>query len=174
MANIDAPRGFWPVRHLTGGSPFSITRYKVTASATIYRGDPLKIVNGGTVEVAAAGDEEIVLGVAANYVVAASSGDFFVEVYDDPNIVFGIQDDASATLTIANVFQAGNFATYATGNTTTLISVMELNASDVGAKDAQLKILGLIDEPNNTAGDHADWEVMFNEHFYFGTRPAGV
>ena len=173
MANIDAPIGFWPIRHLTGGE-IRTNRHKVTASATIYRGDPLKIVTGGTVEVAAADDAEIVVGVAAGFVEAAASGDFFVEVYDDPNIIFGVQDDASATLTLASVYEAGNFITYAAGNTTTKNSIMELSATDVGAKDAQLKIIGLIDEPDNTAGDNAKWEVIFNEHFYFGTRPAGV
>jgi len=174
MANIDAPIGFWPLRHLTGGNPFSTTRHKVTPSATIYRGDPVKVVSTGTVEVIAAADATIAIGIAAGYVVAASSGDFFVDVYDDANIVFGVQDDASATLTADNIFNCGDMITYAAGNTTTKNSIMELSATDVGAKAAMFKILGLIDEPDNTWGDNAKVEVIFNEHFYHGSRPNGV
>ncbi len=38
MANIDAPIGFWPVRHLTGGQ-IRANKYIVTTGATIYQGD---------------------------------------------------------------------------------------------------------------------------------------
>jgi hypothetical protein len=172
MANVDKPRGLWPIRHLTGGE-IRTTEYTVTTSATIYRGDPVKVVAGGTVEVSAAADATIVIGVAAEYIGSAAAGST-IPVYDDPNIVFGVQCDSGTAPAATDVFACADPVTYLAGDTTTLISNIELDASDIGAKAAALKILGLIDEPYNTWGEHANVEVIFNEHFLFGSRPNGV
>ncbi len=172
MPNIDAPRGFWPIRHASGGE-IRTTRYKVTASATIYRGDPLKAVAGGTVEVCASSDDQTVLiGISSEYIVAAASGDYWCEVYDDPQIVFGVQVTTGQTPTAADVFAGSDIVTYATGSDTYFISIMELAAFGTGAK--QFKCIGLIDDPDNTWAEHANVEVIFNEHLLLGARPDGI
>lgn len=163
MANVDNPRGFWPVSHLTGGE-IRTRSYTCTTSAVIYRGDPLKVVAGGTVEVAAANDGEIVIGVAAEYVNTASAGQK-IQVYDDPFIIFGVQSDSGTATTSADVFAQANFITYAAGSSTTGQSIMELDASDI-TTGGQLKIVGLVDSPDNAWGEHSDLLVVFNEHFY--------
>ncbi len=162
MANTDAPMGFWPIRHLCGGE-IRLSEHICTTSAAIFKGDPLKVVAGGTVEVAAADDGLIVIGVAAEYVASAAAGDT-VKVWDDPNIVFGVQADSGTSPAATDVYNTANFITYAAGSTTTGLSIMELDASDIGT-GAQLKILGKIPDPDNVWGEHVNLEVVFNEHF---------
>ena len=54
MANSDTPRGFWPIRHLTGGtirqSEYTIATGYATA---LFKGDIVKLVAGGGIEAAA-------------------------------------------------------------------------------------------------------------------------
>jgi hypothetical protein len=170
MANLDQPKGFWPIRHLLGGE-IRTNSYIVTTSAAIYKGDVLKAVAGGTVEVEAADDGAIAMGVAAEYIPAATSATAgtTIQVYDDPWIVFGVQSVTGATPAATEVFATADPTTYAAGSSTTGLSIMELAA----AGQAQFKILGLVDEPNNAWGEHADLEVIFNEHLYKGAV-AGV
>jgi enhancing lycopene biosynthesis protein 2 len=163
MANTDTPRGFWPIRHLTGGQ-IRTERRVLTASATVYKGDVVKVVAAGSVEAAAANDGIIVGGVAAEYKVAGASGTTWVNVYVDPEIVFGVQADSGTALTIAAVNATANHVAGA-GSATTKMSGHELDSSDVGT-GAQLKIHGLIPREDNTWAEHADLEVTFNEHLY--------
>ena len=164
MANIDAPIGFWPVRHLTGGE-IRANVYTVTHDAVCYQGEILKVVAGGTVEPAAADAGIIALGVAAEYKDGATAGTKIL-VYDDPNIVFGVQSDSDATGIVAiDVFASSDHVKTHTGNTTTLLSGDELVATPAGA---QFIILGLCNtrDANNTWGPNADVEVIFGEHLF--------
>lgn len=167
MANIDAPIGFFPTRHLTGGE-IRVAEYVLTTGATVYKNDLVKVVAAGTVEAGAADVGVIALGVAAEYKAdTASAGGILVKVYDDPYIVFGVQmDDVGTASTSADVFQTANHVA-GSGSTTTFLSGHELDMSDIGT-GAQFKILGLCNtrDANNTWGANADVEVMFNEHLY--------
>jgi hypothetical protein len=151
---------------MTGGE-IRTRSYIVTDSAAIYKGDPLKVVTGGTVEVAAADDGTIIIGVAAEWITAAKSATSgtLVQVWDDPYIIFGVQADTGTTVAATCVFSKANLITYAAGNTTTGISSVELDASDIDT-GSQLKILGKIEDPNNAWGEHVDLAVVFNEHFW--------
>jgi hypothetical protein len=163
MANVDNARGFWPVEHLTGGDITRCREYPMTASATVYQGDLLKIVAGGTVEAAAADIGTTCIGVAAEYKVAsATANDVKVLVYDDPYMVFGVQADAAVAYT-----DVGNTANHVagTGSSTTLLSGHELDASDIDT-GAQLKILGKIEAEDNTYAANVDLKVLINEHHY--------
>ena len=166
MANVDNPRGFWPVRHLCGGE-IRANEYTVTTGSTVYRGDLLKVVDAGTVEASAANDGVIVLGVAAEYATdSASSGGVKVLVYDDPYIVFGVQADTGTSVAATGVFETANHVA-GSGSTTTLISGHEIDSSEIsGSSGAQLKVIGKINEPNNDWGEHVDLEVLINEHLY--------
>ncbi len=127
----------------------------------------------GTVEVAAAGsDETVIIGVAANYVVAPASGITSVEVWDDPQIVFGCQVTSGETPVVGDVFGGSDIVTYLAGNTSTFVSKLELDTIGTGAK--QVKILGLIDDPANTWAEHANVECILNEHLLLGARPATI
>lgn len=163
MANVDNPKGFWPVGHLTGGE-IRTNSYLITASQTIYKGDLLKVVAGGTVQASAADDGVIVVGVAAEYKVGNSSGTTSIQVYDDPYIIFGVQADTGTAPAAEDVFETANHVA-GSGSTTTKLSGHELDASDIGT-GAQLKIIGIIDEPNNSWAEHVDLKVIINEHLY--------
>lgn len=170
MANLDNAKGFWPIGHLTGGV-IRTNEYLITASQTIYQGSLLKVVDGGTVEDAAADAGVIVIGVAAEYKVGNSSGTTPIAVYDDPYIIYGVQADTGTAPTAADVFETANHVV-GSGSTTTKLSGNELDSSDI-ATGAQLKILGKIDEPNNAWGEHVDLRVIINEHL-FKAAVAGV
>lgn len=163
MANVDNPKGLFPVGHLTGGE-IRTNSYPMTASTTIYRGDILKVVAAGTVQPSAADDGLIVVGVAAEYKVSAATGTSNIQVYDDPYIIFGVQADTGTAVAATAVFATANHVAGA-GSATTKLSGHELDSSDIGT-GAQLKIIGKIEEPNNDWAEHVDLKVIFNEHLY--------
>ncbi len=157
MANRDAPRGAAPVRHLTGGE-IRTNPYKVDSSnATAIRiGDFVKLEADGHIAVAAAGDR--LLGVSNGYV-AALTEDTDFPIYDDPNIIFVIQ--ANGSLAEANI---GDLADILATAGSDIQSAHELDSSGVGTSDAQLKILGKQDRPDNDWGTNVDVEVQIYEH----------
>jgi hypothetical protein len=173
MSNIDNPRGLWPLRHLTGGE-IRTNSYILTTSTAVYNGDLVKVVAGGTVEPGAATSGAIIIGVSAEYVAAANAtAGTKIQVYDDPNIVFGIQADTGTAVAATDIFASADHVATA-GSATTGRSAMELDSSDLATTaQAQLKVLGLVDTPDNAWGEHADLEVVLNEH-YFKSSAVGV
>lgn len=172
MANVDNPRGLWPIGHLTGGEIRS-REYIVTTGATIWKGDPVQIVAAGTVQVIAATDDVKCIGIAASYVSdAASAGGKVIQIYDDPSIIFGVQATTGQTPAATEIGASADMITYATGSTTTYLSIMELAA--ISAQTAMFLVLGKIDSPDNAWGEHVDLAVIFNEHRYKGAGAAGI
>lgn len=165
MANVDNPRGFWPIRQRGGGNDIPMNEYILTTGATVYKGDVLKAVAGGTVEAAAANDGIIVVGIAAEYVSdSASAGGIKVLVWDDPNTIFGVQCDSGTAAAATDVFTMANHVA-GSGSTTTYLSGHELDSSQLAAQGGnQFKVLGLINREGNAWGEHAEVEVVFNEH----------
>ena len=175
MANADAPRGFWPLRHLSGGSMARTSPYTIasTYGTNIFRGDVVKLVAGGGIELAAAGDRFI--GVFDGVQYTASDGSMkyakywpasttataiTAYVYDDPNILFGVQ---SAGSTVAA--DVGNIGAHVagTGSTTTGISAHELNGT-TSTSDAGWRVLGKIESPDNAYGTNVNLIVQAYEH----------
>lgn len=162
MANEDNARGFWPTRHLAGGE-IRTEELVLTTGATAYQGDLLKVVAAGTVEPSGADDGIIVIGVAAEYVSdSGSAGGKKIKVYADPYIAFGVQADSGTSPTSADVFATANHVA-GSGSATTKMSGHELDASDIGT-GGQLEIIGIIDRPDNSWGEHVDLEVRIAEH----------
>jgi len=96
--------------------------------------------------------------VTTKYLPASTAG--IIEVcLATPGALFICQDDASATLTAADVGITFDHVA-GTGDTTTSVSRHEMNATAGGL---QLRLLGLVDEPNNAWGVNADIIVVFNE-----------
>ena len=178
MANLDAPSGAKPLRHNSGGT-IRTKEYKIASgsSTNIFTGDFVKLLSTGYIDVAAAGNR--LLGVFAGVRYTASDGtptfakywpastatlgsaDAIAYVYDDPNIVFAIQGDGADAFT-----QIGNLADIVAtaGSTVTGQSKMELDTSDIGTGTANLRILGLVDDPKNSWGANAEQEVLIYEH----------
>lgn len=169
MANVDNPRGLWPIRHLCGGEIRTNT-YIATSGEVFYVGDVVKAVAAGTVSQAHDTDGVACLGVSAEYIASAATGQT-IQVYDDPYIVFGIQCDSGTAAAATDVFSTADIessgSTQATGNASSGLSYTELDSSDLaGASQSLLKVIGLVNSPGNAWGEHADVEVIFNEHLY--------
>jgi len=164
MANKDRPRGLWPLYHLHGGVIRTNT-YTVTTGQTIYKGDPVIAVAGGTVSIASDDSGILCIGVAATRSTASSAAGETIEVWDDPGIAFGIQSVTGQTPAATEVFAAAN-------PDVTAPSVGDVSATELLAASAQaatFKILGLVQDVDNAWGEHADLVVMFNEHFFGGS-----
>lgn len=182
MANVNAPKGFVPLRHLLGGVIRANTHTIASAYGTrVGRGDPVKMHSDGTIVRAAAG--EVLLGICKGFKYVDSLGnqvftDVWVAgtvateieayVYDDPFIVFAVQVDG--TLSAGDIGACADIVV-ANYDLTTKTSQCELSAS-VGSGTAQCKIIGLGKEPNNAWGANVDVEVLLNEHFF--KQEAGI
>lgn len=177
MANTDAYSGARPLNPNA-----KITRYDIDASAgaAIYKGDFVKLINDGRVEVAAAGNE--LVGVAAAFYNSSSSPLLYhaasvagyVDVWDDIDEVFIIQSDASKTTAVTFVGNNADYVKTHSGSTTTGMSGDELAATTAGTSTANLRIKGLASGFDaagpNAWGNHAKLLVTINEH---QLRPAG-
>lgn len=167
MANINAPMGFIPYAHISGGTPRTLPiPFLMTASTTIREGDLLKIVAAGTIEPADEDDGTVGIGVAASYKVSAASGEYYMEVYGPDNF-FEVQADAA--LTQAAVGATANHVATAGSST---ISAHQLDASDVGT-GSQVKIWALKPSPDNAWGTYNKLIVTINENHFVGAV-AGV
>jgi hypothetical protein len=188
MANTDSAFGLLPVRHLNGASwdgRFNEYPIASTYGTDLLPGDPVKMVSGGTIERAAAGDPILGVFVGCRYTAANDNGilsrdkkywpastvatDAFGFVVDDPGVIFQVQiDDAGTALAATDV--GGNADILVTaGSTATFTSGVELDQSTITGNSAQLRIMRLADLPNNEWGDFAKVEVLINEHFYKST-----
>ena len=177
MANLDAPSGARPFRHLSGGM-IRASEYKIASgtSSNIFTGDFVKLLATGYIDVASAGNR--ILGVFAGVKYTASDGevvykkyfptgtttlasaDVTAYVYDDPNITYRIQSAGSADFA-----DIGNLADHVagSGSTTTGQSGHEVSGT-TGTGTAGLRILRLIDDPDNSAGTNGELEVSIYEH----------
>lgn len=174
MPSTANPRGFTPVRHMTGGE-IRENLYKVDSSnaTAIFPGDLVKLESDGRIAPAAADTGLTVIGVAvavydsnkrpiaAGYLAALTAG--FIGVVDDPYIIYEVEADGSVAETDVGA-TANHVAT--AGDTTTGRSKHSLDASDIGT-GAQLKILGLYDVSGNAFDDSfVRLEVLINEQHY--------
>ena len=130
MANIDWPSGLRPVSNGVGGTAPQMRPYPKLAGI-IYEGDLLYMGEAGVVVYNGTTDANAdnIIGVAAHYAATAANTGDGVFVYDDPNQEYICQSATDAHTTQALVNAAlGRHApiVYATGNTTTLQSKVEL------------------------------------------------
>lgn len=163
--NVDAPFGAMPYDKVLRISPYN----KAAGYATrIFPGDFVVLAADGNVNVAAAGDTNI-LGVAAMNSPASTAEANFL-VYDHPDQLFVCQaDDGGTALAQTNV---GNncdiLAT--TGDTTTGRSLHEIDQSTAVATAANVRIMEL--HPVEDAfGANRKYIIMITEHIL---RPAGT
>lgn len=193
MANN--PRGFVPTRHLGGSVNFRTNRYSVSANnpTSIMVGKAVYLESDGHVRVVRTSggsvNERGVLGVVrsiynssnrplthnlpstANILPASTAG--YVDVIDDPDVVFLVDADASATQ--ANIGQyvrvtAGSDIT-AAGIPGWSVRIADATASSVGHK---FMIVGLgPNETLDTVGegafqglDNPDVEVIISDHHF--------
>ena len=189
MANKDAAFGLKAIGKVgQNRDNQGLSEYDIAASATaIYQNDPVKMLATGTIGVAAAGD--VLLGALtgvfftdastskptyANHLEGSNTAtDIVGFVADDPYERFEIQSNnagASAQTDIGNCADIE----YTAGATPNYVSKVELDDSSLGTSTAQLKIVGLSKDPDNSdlTSANVNWVVTINEHFLKAT--AGV
>lgn len=182
MANKDAPFGMKPIGKVgQNRDNQGLSEYDIAASATaIYFQDPVKMVNTGTIGVAAAGDS--LLGVLtgifftdastskptfANHLDASNAAtDIKGFITDDPYERFEIQSNNSGASASTDIFNVADIV-YAAGSSPDYVSQVELNDSTLAAgSSATLQILGLSKDPDNSdvGSANVNWIVRINEH----------
>jgi|TARA_R100000482_G_C5105971_1_gene138036 hypothetical protein len=193
MANKDAAFGLRPVK-MIGGAPWTggQSRYRIAANygTSIFQGDMVMQVTGGTVEIHADGGTVPIVGVFngcqytdpttgeqvfSNYYPASTNAsDIIAFIIDDPMVVFEVQ--ANAAFPIADLF--GNFdIVYTTaGSTVTGISGAELNVSDGGTGTTlSVKAIDISEDPENSDVSSANTNVLVTiQNHIFGVKGAGL
>lgn len=159
MANVDSPRGFVPIGHLTGGQIHTRSYDADEDSDSIFKGDVVTLGVNGKATLAAAGD--VVLGVAAESKSTLEGQQILV--YDDPNILYEVQGYTGVTFALGMVGEKADIVATA-GSSTTNLSLQELN--DPEAPTAQFLILGKVDKPDNAWGEHVKLIVKPYETFF--------
>ena len=193
MANKDAAFGLRPVK-MIGGAPWTggQSRYRIAANygTSIFQGDMVMQVTGGTVEIHADGGTVPIVGVFngcqytdpttgeqifSNYYPASTNAsDIFAFIIDDPMVVFEVQADAA--FPIADLF--GNFdIVYTTaGSTVTGISGAELKVADGGTGTTlSVKAIDISEDPENSDVSSANTNVLVTiQNHIFGVKGAGL
>ena len=182
MANKDAAFGLKAIGKVgQNRDNQGLSEYDIAASATaIYQGDPVEMLATGTIGVAAAGD--VLLGSLngvfytdastskptwANHLAASNTAtDIVGFVSDDPYERFEVQSNNAGASAQTDVGNNADIA-YAAGSSPNYISKVELDDASLAATTAQLKIVGVSKDPDNSdlTAANVNWVVTINEHF---------
>lgn len=178
--NRNAPRGFVPIKNRGGTIP-RIGTYTVAAATTVYQGNLLAINASGLL---ITGSHTLcitgqIIGAAAGYATAAQE----CKVYDDPEQLFELQADDNTVTTVAAAVGALYRLVLTTGNTTTLQSKHQIDASTGAAVTGSgattvtpIRIEGLVPTIGNSiTSSYSRWAVRIipGVHHY-GSSTVGV
>lgn len=177
MANVDGPRGFTPIGHATGGTPGRLQEYGIASGygTSIFFGDLVNLVTGGTIELSVAtteGNVGVFLGVSfvnaqgeqkfeKMWTASTTATEIKAIVSDDPQTEYLCQTGGSLALTDMGA-NADILTTHA-GDSTTGRSGQEVSGTS-GTGTAQLRLVRLHRTPDNAFGTNADVVVRINEH----------
>lgn len=192
MPNINRPQGFIPTRYPSGSAyAGGVNLYCVPSTDTtqINVGDTVRSANGGDANgipnVTKAASSDTVRGVVVGVLLsppnlpslvgtildntiqnipATKQKAYYVQVLDDQDHIFELQDDGITALA-AN--SCNRTASYTVANPTAPAqnSATVLTTGSVGTSNAlPLRIMGLLQRPDNAYGQYARWLVKFNLH----------
>ena len=179
MANKDAAFGLKAIGKVgQNRDNQGLSEYSIAASATaIYQNDPVEMLDTGTIGVAAAGD--VLLGSLngvfytdastskptwANHLEASNAAtDIVGFVADDPYERFEVQ--SAGTVAQTNIGNCADIV-YAAGSSPNYVSKVEISGT-MADTAAQLKIVGVSKDPDNSelGAANANVIVTINEHF---------
>lgn len=200
MSATNAPFGMRPAFHPSGldratalanGIPIVSTSGNVNLgyATTILKGQPVKFATSGVLNVAAAGDAFVgcFAGVEwtdstgrrriSNYWPASESfltSSVVAYFYNDPNIVYEIQTDATVDQTILGA--ECDLSNTTAGSTTTGLSQCTLNATPVAAgSTAQMRVINLAPYADNAWGDdYVIVQTQIAEYQFAGVAGTGI
>ena len=191
MANVDAPFGMRPIGNVVGGTDFQTTEYLIrdNEDVSIFQGDAVETDDNnsgeGIVRIEAVTNVDSV-GVFNGCLIDSdpSTGkpkfsNFYSQtnitqgkikgfVFDNPYQRYLIQGDSATSSAQTDVGKVADTVATHSGSTTTGISGIELDVSDLAATDGQLRVTGFTGDPSNNeiGSTHANYVVYFNEHAY--------
>ena len=164
MANVNAPRGFKPIKNLSGGE-CTVSYYKVgSGAARIFKGDLVKLKSDGTIEretSATAVGPWIGVSMRDGGVPAAGGIERF-PVCDDPTAIYEVQG-ATAALAVTDLNTIVKVDCSTTGDTSTGLSKNKLTSTAATASNG-VRLVRFVDSPDNATGAHARLEVRINAH----------
>lgn len=184
MANADRPDGLTPVRYVSG-APYNgaCRKYYVPASdtnAAVYVGGLVKLAGGADADGIATVTGNVatgnpVVGVVVSVVpVTADSTTYrvnstarYVLVADDPNILFEVQEDGTTAATVAGA--TAQLTGFTSGSTVTGRSAIEIstsNISETSDTDDDVRLIEMVQRPDNATGANGRWLVRLNVHQY--------
>jgi len=185
MANVDAPFGFRPVKHLDG-SEFNgqVNKYYIgTGEAALFVGD--MVILSGTADTnglpgisrVAAGTGNPILGAIVDFQAdrenqgktnhpASTAG--YAYVSDAPDVIYEAQ---ATTIAVTDVGQNAPITATA-GSTSTGTSAEEVNGAGYVGTTEQVRVLRVKQTSDNEVGANAVVEVLVNEHVF--KQVAGV
>lgn len=180
MANENGPMGFRPANESRTNPP---TRYKIESgySEDLFIGDAVTLSSGYLI-IATAGTGNPILGFIHSfekigydsvglpgYFPDDATGEWYANVWDDPDAVFiGQSDGVGTAISQAHVGNMGSLIYTHAGNTTTNLSGQEIDESTVsgaGAAGSQIILLGLVPTPNNAFGYNGEYFFKIHNHF---------
>ena len=187
MANVDSPFGLRPIGNTVGSSDFQMTEYLIpdNEGTSIFQGDPVEIDdnNAGFIAVQEATTNVDNIGVFNGCLIDSdpstgkpkfsnfysqtniTQGKIKAFVFDNPYQRFLIQGDSATAAAAADIGKVADTVATHSGSTTTGISGLELDVSDLETTDGQLKAIAFTGDPqNNELAIHANYVVQFNEH----------
>lgn len=201
MSNVNRASGFTPLKYLNG-SPWNgaCNMYSIDASynTALAIGDP--VISGGGADVN--GVPNVVLGATTgalrgvivglgtseaitvnplnlNQIIKPASDPavWYAMVVDDPNVLFGIQENKNGTQLAAADVGMNTISVSGTNNgyLSGWLLASATDSSPVTTAATQLRLFGLQRIPNNAFGAYAKWIVQINQHeLAHGTGAAGV
>ena len=165
MANVNNPHGLRPLmRTLAGGFPTIEEFDKAAGYATaIFINDAVNRVADGSIEASATPGTTLYTGVSLNYGKPSKATKHQVIV--SPDAIYEAQDNGAVDgFNAADMGLNCNLA-LGSGNATTLISGHKLDEASANTTNSlDVKLLKLLDVPDNAAGSYSRVEVMFNKH----------
>jgi hypothetical protein len=203
LANQANPNGFSPVKSIISATFNGATNtYYIPASdGSVYSiGDTVKTVAGGDAngvpQVQKAVGTDTVRGVITSVLAAppfqttfqgpalslevinipaTKVKAYYVQVCDDPNQIFEIQDDGitTANLVAASCNKNCSFTITNPTSPQQMSGTVILSSSIATTSTLPGKLMGLALRPNNAYGAYARWYVKFNLHELSGAGTAG-
>lgn len=180
MANVNAPRGFVPVCDAHGNkytAPGNRYYKGTTANTTIAVGDRVRRIQStdpnGFPEIVRASVGGVCTGIVQSIDVVVTNLDQqgyytstqtgYLNVCDDPQIIFAVQEGGSGTLlTVAAIGQYVD-SIAGTSDTTTGMSADLIDNNTLSTSSGEWRIVGLVQRPDNAVGQYAKWLVQRNE-----------
>jgi len=165
VPNIDNPHGLRPLMRSIEGGPCQVRQYSKDASEAlaIFVGDIVTLETDGNIAPNGTPGTTRWRGVALNWGAAATLSEHFIVA--NPSAMFEAQDNDDTDGFDAADMGAGVNVELNAGNTLTKVSEHELDESSIHASTAKdLRLLGLLNVPDNAFGAFGRFEVFINLH----------